>query len=166
MADDNAVIQQMRDQIKTLNARVKELEPYEAEATQYRRTSALRDAGFDPDSGPAKALLKLHEGDMTAEALKETAQTYGLPIGSDTSSDGTDSLPTETTDRMTAQAAMNEAFTQAEPGRPTMSYADWQKVRGDNPREAGRLLSTGQVDLPDYVARQLEDNRTSTPLGR
>lgn len=37
---------------------------------------ALLRAGFDPDSKNAKALLKLHEGEWTADALKATAAEY------------------------------------------------------------------------------------------
>ena len=69
---------QLRDAYKELKREAKELRAFRESAEPKLRASALRDAGFDPESPQAKGLLKLHEGDLDAEALKETAAAYGL----------------------------------------------------------------------------------------
>src|SRR5690606_32969933 len=56
-------------------ARLEQVEPV------YRAT-VLKDAGIDPDSPQAKAVLQLHgDGEFTAEALKATATDFGIPLG-------------------------------------------------------------------------------------
>lgn len=42
------------------------------------RNHAFRDAGFDPESGPGKALAKLYEGEPDPEQIKQVATEYGL----------------------------------------------------------------------------------------
>lgn len=72
---------QLRDAHKALKKEAKELRAFREAAEPQLRTYALKNAGFDPDSGPAKALLKIHEGEFTPEALKATAAEYGLAAG-------------------------------------------------------------------------------------
>lgn len=72
---------QLRDAHKAAKRELKELKAFKDSAEPRLRAVALRDAGFDPDNveeGPTAALLRLHEGDLTAEALKATAVKYGL----------------------------------------------------------------------------------------
>lgn len=42
------------------------------------RNHAFRDAGFDPESGPGKALAKLYEGEPDPEKIQQVATEYGL----------------------------------------------------------------------------------------
>lgn len=72
---------QLRDAYKELKREAKELRAFKESAEPKLRASVLRDAGFDPESPRASALLKLHEGELEVEALKQTASEYGLEPG-------------------------------------------------------------------------------------
>ena len=68
---DNNAIKQMRE-------RIKELEAVEKEFKSVQMGNAIKDAGFDPDSGQGKALKDLYKGDLQADAIKQFAQeNYG-----------------------------------------------------------------------------------------
>ena len=53
--EDNNAIKQMRD-------RIKELELVEKEFKSVQMANAIKDAGFDPESGEGKALKDLYKG--------------------------------------------------------------------------------------------------------
>lgn len=69
---------QLREAYKSAKKELKELRAYREVSEPKVRSAALKEAGFDPDSPQAKALLKLHEGELDAEALKATASEYGI----------------------------------------------------------------------------------------
>lgn len=77
--NDNFV--QLRDAYKQLKKENQQLRGFREQAEPQLRQAALKEAGFDPESGPAKALLKLHDGELTADALQATATEYGLASG-------------------------------------------------------------------------------------
>jgi hypothetical protein len=68
--EDNNAIKQMRD-------RIKELESVEKEYKSVQMANAIKDAGFDPETGPGKALKDLYKGELQADAIKEFASQYG-----------------------------------------------------------------------------------------
>ena len=70
MQDDNNAIKQMRE-------RIKELESVEKEFKSVQMANAIKDAGFDPESGEGKALKDLYKGELQADAIKEFASNYG-----------------------------------------------------------------------------------------
>jgi len=67
---DNNAIKQMRE-------RIKELEAAEKELNSVKMANAIKDAGFDPDTGAGKALKDLYKGELQADAIKEFASQYG-----------------------------------------------------------------------------------------
>ena len=67
---DNNAIKQMRE-------RIKELESVEKEFKSVQMANAIKDAGFDPESGEGKALKDLYKGELQADAIKEFASNYG-----------------------------------------------------------------------------------------
>ena len=67
---DNNAIKQMRE-------RIKELESVEKEFKSVQMANAIKDAGFDPDTGAGKALKDLYKGELQADAIKEFASQYG-----------------------------------------------------------------------------------------
>ena len=68
---DNNAIKQMRE-------RIKELEAVEKEFKSVQMGNAIKDAGFDPDSGPGKALKDLYKGEMDSDSIKQFAsENYG-----------------------------------------------------------------------------------------
>lgn len=68
----------LRNAHKATKKELKELRgKYESIEPSYRNL-LIEKTGFGPDSPQAKALLKLHEGDLTVDALAETAKSYGL----------------------------------------------------------------------------------------
>jgi hypothetical protein len=68
--EDNNAIKQMRE-------RIKELESVEKEFKSVQMANAIKDAGFDPESGEGKALKDLYKGELQADAIKEFASNYG-----------------------------------------------------------------------------------------
>jgi len=70
MQEDNNAIKQMRE-------RIKELESVEKEFKSVQMANAIKDAGFDPESGEGKALKDLYKGELEANAIKEFASNYG-----------------------------------------------------------------------------------------
>lgn len=69
---------QLREAYKETKKELKELRAYREASEPKVRRAALQEAGFDPESPQAKALLKLHDGELDAEALKATAAEYGI----------------------------------------------------------------------------------------
>jgi hypothetical protein len=67
---DNNAIKQMRE-------RIKELESVEKEYKSVQMANAIKDAGFDPDTGAGKALKDLYKGELQADAIKDFASQYG-----------------------------------------------------------------------------------------
>ena len=63
MQQDNNAIKQMRE-------RIKELESVEKEYKSVQMANAIKDAGFDPDTGAGKALKDLYKGELQADAIK------------------------------------------------------------------------------------------------
>jgi hypothetical protein len=69
--DDNNAIKSMRE-------RIKELEGIEKEFKSVQMGNAIKDAGFDPNSGPGKALKDLYKGELDPNAIKQFAsENYG-----------------------------------------------------------------------------------------
>ena len=63
--------------IKSMRERIKELEAVEKEFKSVQMANAIKDAGFDPDTGAGKALKDLYKGELQADAIKEFASQYG-----------------------------------------------------------------------------------------
>ena len=69
--DDNNAIKAMRE-------RIKELEGVEKEYKSVQMGNAIKDAGFDPNSGQGKALKDLYKGEMDSDSIKQFAsENYG-----------------------------------------------------------------------------------------
>ena len=69
--DDNNAIKAMRE-------RIKELESVEKEYKSVQMGNAIKDAGFDPNSGQGKALKDLYKGEMDSDSIKQFAsENYG-----------------------------------------------------------------------------------------
>jgi hypothetical protein len=78
MENENTV-EEMQDNnaIKQMRERIKELESVEKEFKSVQMANAIKDAGFDPDTGAGKALKDLYKGELQADAIKEFASQYG-----------------------------------------------------------------------------------------
>lgn len=125
---------QLRDAHKALKKEAKELRAFRESAEPQLRTYALKNAGFDPESGPAKALLKIHEGEFTPEALKATAAEYGLAAGEveggTTATELTDDqkqaiASTERSQQLTAQGSPDEPQTRDAAIKEAEAKGDW-----------------------------------------
>ena len=69
--DDNNAIKAMRE-------RIKELEATEKEFKSVQMGNAIKDAGFDPESGQGKALKDLYKGELDSDSIKQFASdNYG-----------------------------------------------------------------------------------------
>jgi len=78
MENENTV-EEMQDNnaIKQMRERIKELESAEKELNSVKMANAIKDAGFNPDTGAGKALKDLYKGELQADAIKEFASQYG-----------------------------------------------------------------------------------------
>lgn len=78
MENENTVEDmQGNNAIKQMRERIKELESVEKEYKSVQMANAIKDAGFDPDTGAGKALKDLYKGELQADAIKEFASQYG-----------------------------------------------------------------------------------------
>jgi hypothetical protein len=78
MENENTVEEtQDNNAIRSLRERVKELESIEKEYKSVQMANAIKDAGFDPDTGAGKALKDLYKGELQADAIKDFASQYG-----------------------------------------------------------------------------------------
>ena len=78
MENENTVEEtQENNAIKQMRERIKELESVEKEYKSVQMANAIKDAGFDPDTGAGKALKDLYKGELQADAIKEFASQYG-----------------------------------------------------------------------------------------
>ena len=69
--DDNNAIKAMRE-------RIKELEATEQAFKSVQMGNAIKDAGFDPESGQGKALKDLYKGELDSDSIKQFAsENYG-----------------------------------------------------------------------------------------
>lgn len=75
---ESANVRQMRERIKALEAEAAAKTELEAKIAGYERNDALRAAGLELDEKRRKALEAVHDGDWTAEKLRETAVTLGF----------------------------------------------------------------------------------------
>jgi len=77
---DNTVenTQDGNNAIKAMRERIKELEGVEKEYKSVQMGNAIKDAGFDPNSGQGKALKDLYKGEMDSDSIKQFAsENYG-----------------------------------------------------------------------------------------
>ena len=70
-------VQEDNNAIKSMRERIKELESVEKEYKSVQMANAIKDAGFDPETGPGKALKDLYKGELQGDAIKEFASQYG-----------------------------------------------------------------------------------------
>ena len=162
-SQDSGLVRDLRKQLKAQSQELGELR-------QFRTERVLQKAGFDPDSKIGKALVKLHEGDLTPEGLRATAEEYGYDVpavDSDTPANG--QVPPETQERVDTISRINDLRTEAAPvgSGPKMPYDEYQQLRMANPSEAATVLQQGKVDLPAHIASSLAANRAdrATQIG-
>lgn len=72
--DDSPIIRQLRQQNKELSETVKTLQ---GQFESIRRSSVFDDLGI-PKTGPAQFFREKYDGDLTPDAIRAAAQTYGL----------------------------------------------------------------------------------------
>jgi len=117
---------QLRDAYKQAKKELKELRAFREEAEPRIRQAAVRDAGFDPESAQAKALLRLHEGELSVEALKATADEYGLAPSYEADADREPSLSDEQK-RSIASAARGQQLSAV--GAPSSPQTPQERYR-------------------------------------
>lgn len=76
-ADESNGLKALRTAARDGKRAKADAETARAEALAARREIAFLKAGIDPDSQTAKRISKVHDGELTAEALKATAVEYG-----------------------------------------------------------------------------------------
>ena len=148
---DSNLVRELRQQLKAANKELGELRP-------YREQRVLMQAGFDPDSKRAKALLKLHDGELSVEALKATAEEYeyepNLTIEAAEPVDEVAEARSQTIQRV------DELRSNATPvGAQRIDYESYQQMQQQNPAAAAQALAAGTVDLPPHIAAVVQANR-------
>lgn len=117
---------QLREAHKQAKKELKDLRAFREDAEPRIRQAAVRDAGFDPDSAQAKALLRLHEGELSVEALKATADEYGLAPSYEADADREPSLSDEQK-RSIASAARGQQLSSV--GAPSSPQTPQERYR-------------------------------------
>lgn len=153
--DGSALVRDLRKQLKQANKELSELRP-------YRDERLLQQAGFDPDSKQGKALLRLHDGDLTADALKQTAEEYGFTPAEPTDT-GDEPVDEVAQQRQESTQRIDELRSNAQPvGSQKASYEDYQRMQQTNPSAAAKGLAEGAFELPPHIAAVIEANRAET----
>ena len=75
---DSNLVKSLREQLKDKESKLKELELLKAENSKLKSTNTIREAGLNLNERQVKALLATHEGDLTAESIKTTAEELGF----------------------------------------------------------------------------------------
>jgi hypothetical protein len=71
-------VRQMRERIKELEGQNRQLAEAQGRAEQLERELAIRDAGVELDELQRKALFAVHDGEFTAERVRDTATRLGF----------------------------------------------------------------------------------------
>lgn len=149
-ADDNSVIRSLRAKVKEKNSALKtvteelaRLKEFEQTTIQTARQTTAREVfkGLDLPAENADLFLKVHEGEVTPDAIKQFVVDYKLPA----KLEGVEDAPT------TAQ--MSEGFTPggssdaAAPGASTITREEFDKMLYTDPSKAEKLWKEGRVSL-------------------
>lgn len=125
--------------------RVKELEARLEVAEPVYRETILRKAGVDPEAPLAQAVLKLHgDGEFTPEAIRATADTYGIVLG-----DGEG----ETADEVSLTPEQQQAIASAQRGEQLAAVG-----APANPKSAKERYAEAEAagDVKGMLAAQAE----------
>lgn len=76
-ADDTPLVRKLRAQLKKAGKQNRDLT---SKVQSYERTDAIREAGLNLTARQLKVLAREHEGDITPEALKATAEELGWTV--------------------------------------------------------------------------------------
>lgn len=156
-SQDSNLVKDLRRQIKEANKELSELRP-------LRTKDTLRQLGLDPDdadSKQAKALLALHgDGEQTPEALRATAEEYGITLPDPTATTPAEPVDEVAAQRTAATAAIDELRNNAAPvGTQKMSWADYEALQQRDPGAAARELMAQRVEVPLHIESAVEANR-------
>lgn len=158
--DDTPLVKDLRAKLRESNREKKALTGELAELRPLRTENAMRDLGLDPKSKQAKALLQLHgEGEQTADALRTTADEYGITLP-DPEAGGEETPDPAAQQRTEATARIDGLRSSAQPvGTQKQSWDDYKALQAQDPAAAARALQAGQVEVPAHMASVLEANR-------
>jgi hypothetical protein len=124
---------QLREAYKQAKKELKELRTFREEAEPRIRHAALREAGFDPDSPQAKAILRLHEGELSVEAIKATADEYGLSfVPSGDVEDGKPELSEEQKQAIASTARGAQLAAAGAPSSPQSPHERYREAEAAN----------------------------------
>jgi hypothetical protein len=119
---------QLREAYKQAKKELKDLRAFREEAEPRIRQAALRDAGFEPESPQAKALLRLHEGELSVEALKATAEEYGIIGVAVEDSAGAPALSDEQKQAIASAARGNQLAAVGAPSSPQSPHERYREA--------------------------------------
>lgn len=75
---DDYLVRVNRKQIRKLESKAKRSDELEAEVARLTRENAMRDAGVDVSSEKGAFFMKGYDGDLTVDAIKESATKLGV----------------------------------------------------------------------------------------
>ena len=137
---------QLREAYKQAKKELKDLRAFREDAEPRIRQAALRDAGFEPESPQAKALLRLHEGELSVEALKATAEEYGIVGVPVEDSADTPALSDEQKQAIASAARGNQLAAVGAPSSPQSAHERYAEAEASG-------------DFPGMLAAQEEITR-------
>lgn len=149
-SDENSVIRGLRDQIKEKNAQLKTLgeevgtlREFKTTVESERKTATVTDVfkglGMDEDKAKAQStlFLKVHEGDVTPEAVKQFLVDYKL----------VESIEGVQTSEQNAQGFTPANTGGSSSGSQIMSAEDANALKKSNPASYLQAVRDGRVPL-------------------
>lgn len=147
--EENENFVQLREAHKQAKREAKELKAKLEAIEPVYRQFVVKEAGFDPESPQASALLKLHEGEFTVEALAKTAQEYGLaPAASEEG--GRSARPELTAEEQQAIASSQRGAQQAATASPSNPQTAQQRYA--EAEQAGDLQA--MIAAQEQIAKE------------
>jgi hypothetical protein len=133
--DERSLPAKLRRQLKEANARAKAFEEQAAANAGAARRVAFQDANI-PDTPQAKYFREKYDGEMSSEAIRAAATEYGFVTDQSPEAQASmDAVAAQsdaaagaqgliTTDQGEYERAIEEAVSQAEPGREAQAIAE------------------------------------------
>lgn len=153
---DSSVIKEMRKQLREAQKAQKDLNA-ELESLRTEKRTTATESVFETFKLPKTAVpvfLKIHEGDVTEEAVKEFAGSLGLLAPSEDADVGTQSQEPVRTGFNPAVGAGTEPTNEA-----GVSAEEADRLLRSDPDRYFRLKAAGRIAGLDQIGRDLPEDR-------
>ena len=152
-ADESGPIKQIRDQLKAEQKARKELEDKLNRVEPQFKGLLLNQVGIDPDSDQAQGLLTLHDGEMTVDALKETANRFGFRLGESEEAPPQQQLGAEQQQAIASQERSDQVFGKGSPAQPPQTMEGRLEAAEAKANETGDWSEWDRLQVEASLSR-------------